>query len=181
MIASKYIKELQLLKDEMVNLQNMIGLKKQTYNLQTMPSEQDSFVRQIIGALEKNDSKVQIVIKNMPISIGPNSKQIFGDGINSFHSGNENSEIEKKELLEELVKYINENLELLIAENVEERGDKIGEIEDATLRITNQVKKEKLHSKIISSALATINSVLTGVAGNAYTQPVLDMLQRLFS
>jgi len=114
------------------------------------------------------------------ISLGNNSVQAINYGeksiINAASGENVNQNIsnELKTDIEEFLNILKENLE-----NLDLSKSDTEDVRNEMTRIDSQIKREQPKINIIGAALNTINGILIGIAGNAFTPIVLGKLNEL--
>lgn len=161
---------LSTIKSSLINF--LLELKEELGDNNIPPMEKKNEIDKII------DKTIgHINAENVIISYGDKNSQILNSGNgNKFQlsSGdNVNQQIEESGI-NELLKYITEN----IGESGLEDSDK-DDILEETKRVERQLTKPKPSGAIINQSLKVIYDVLAGVAGNAYTEKVLQWITKI--
>ncbi|WP_367389845.1 hypothetical protein [Lewinella sp. LCG006] len=117
-------------------------------------------------------------IRSSTYFVGSGSTLNIGDNnqINSAYGVN----IQQGEYPDDYIRRITEFIEIINKEMPKDDFDGKEDMLVEIQRLMLQLKKSEPKKSIISQSLETIHGILLGVAGNAWTEPVLASLQSLF-
>lgn len=149
----------------------MLALEQEFPDLEDVTEESKEQKEQI-------SEKITVIMKQINIKNSGDGSTIntgSSNQINSASGNNIDQDIlvpEQKNEIDELMAQIRAALE---ENEFEEKEDTILEVQ----RVENQLKKEYPKKSIIGQSLETIQSFLTSIAANAWTQPILQSIQNV--
>ncbi|MEA5458225.1 hypothetical protein VB796_04215 [Arcicella sp. LKC2W] len=154
----------------MLELADEIG-EKESINIMEHKNKINNLFDKTIGNLSGEIINISIGTDNVQsVNTGNNAKINIAKGKNIEQAINVEAQKELSKFIEELKLHL-DKLSLV----ADDRTDIINEIS----RIETQLSREEPKYPIINEALKVVNGILIGVAGNAFTPPILEKLSWL--
>jgi hypothetical protein len=120
--------------------------------------------------------------KTVNINFGDNTQQNVstGDSANiNYSQGDGNHQIIESSMIDE-IKEVIESIQTHI-DNINLKANDKNDVLDEIKRLESQISRSEPKTKIVNSALSTIQGILLGVTGNALTPVILEKLGLLLS